>query len=53
VGAEYRIQVINLDAQKEQVINIDVDDRRRFDKTKEDLYKGSGLKSIDPDRFKL
>jgi len=51
--AEYRIQIINLDAQKEQVINIEVEDRRRYDKTKEELYKGSGLKSVDPDRFKL
>lgn len=51
--AEYRIQVINIDAQKEQVINVQVEDRRRYDKTKEELYKGSGLKSIDPNRFKL
>lgn len=51
--AEYRIQIINLDAQKEQTINIQVEDRRRYDKTKEELYKGSGLKSVDPDRFKL
>jgi hypothetical protein len=51
--AEYRIQIINLDVQKEQTINIQVEDRRRYEKTKEELYKGSGLKSVDPDRFKL
>lgn len=50
-GAEYRIQIINIDNQKQQSIDIGVDDRRRFGKTKDEKFKRQGLKSVDPNRF--
>lgn len=52
LDAEYKIKVINIDAQKEQTVDVQIEDRRRYDKAKDDLFVGSGLKSIDPNRFK-
>jgi hypothetical protein len=51
-GSEYRLQVINLDLQKEQNIEINIEDRRKYEKAKEKkTVNDNGLKSISANRF--
>lgn len=50
-GAEYRITVINIDNQKQQSVDIQIDDRRKFTKVKDEKFKKRGLKSVPADRF--
>lgn len=49
-GASYRINIINLDVQKQQSVDITIEDVRKFDKAK-DAQNPKGLKSVDANRF--
>lgn len=49
-GASYRMSIINLDVQKQASVDIDIDDRRKFEKALAERFK-RGLKSVSPDRF--